>query len=147
MLISHYLKNVIIISFLAKSVFSFPFLRAIFVKCEIIAALILKMYKKLFRIWIGKRLLKVIVNLSSYGKKRILILYENSHYITPYKKNCFFLNIYFSFYHNISVLFHFRCRRCILLFNCVLFAQENLKELILLCMDYDVALRLKNIES
>ena len=26
------------------------------------------------------------------------------HYITPYKKNYFFLNIYFSLYHNISGL-------------------------------------------
>ena len=34
----------------------------------------------------------------------ILILHENSHYITSYKKNCFFLNIYFSVYNNISVL-------------------------------------------
>ena len=28
-------------------------------------------------------------------EKRILILYENNHYITPYYKNCSFLNIYF----------------------------------------------------
>ena len=37
-------------------------------------------------------ILKAIVNLLSYGENRILILYENNHYITPYKKNCFFLN-------------------------------------------------------
>ena len=56
MLISHYLKNAIIISFLAKSTFEFPFPRAMFVKCGIIVALILKIYKKVFRILIGKRL-------------------------------------------------------------------------------------------
>ena len=28
--------------------------------------------------------IKKIVNLFSYGKKRILILYENNHYITPH---------------------------------------------------------------
>ena len=35
---------------------------------------------------------KAIVNLFSY-EKRILILFENNHYITPYKKNGFFLNM------------------------------------------------------
>ena len=44
-------------------------------------------------------------------------------------------------------LFHFRGRRRLLLFNGVLFSQEISKELILLCMDYDVALRLENVES
>ena len=38
--------------------------------------------------------IKAIVNLFSYGKKKILILYENNHNITLYKKNgkknCFF---------------------------------------------------------
>ena len=46
---------------------------------------------------------KTIVNLFSYGKKKILVLYENHHYMTSYKKDCFFLNIYFSLYHDISV--------------------------------------------
>ena len=40
-----------------------------------------------------EEILKAIVNLFSYGEKRILLLYENNHYITPYKINCFFLNI------------------------------------------------------
>ena len=35
---------------------------------------------------------KVIVNLISYEKK-ILILYEDNDYITPYKKTWFFLNM------------------------------------------------------
>ena len=43
-------------------------------------------------------------------------------------------------------LFHFRYRRHLLLFNGVLFAQKNSMELILLCIDCDVALRLENIE-
>ena len=38
-------------------------------------------------------------------------------------------------------------RRRLLLFYCVLFAQEIPKELILLWMDHDVAVRLENIES
>ena len=46
---------------------------------------------------------KAIVNLLSYEKKKILILFGNNHYITPYKKNCFFLNRYIFFYHNILV--------------------------------------------
>ena len=33
----------------------------------------------------------------------ILIPYKNNYYTTPYKKNCIFLNIFFSFYHNILV--------------------------------------------
>ena len=32
-------------------------------------------------------ILKARVNLFSYGKERMLILYENNYYITPYKKN------------------------------------------------------------
>ena len=44
-------------------------------------------------------------------------------------------------------LFHFEGRQRLLLFNGVLSAQQNPKELILLCMDYDEALRLENVES
>ena len=83
-------------------------------------------------------------------KNRILILYENNHCITPCKKNCFFLNMYiyiFFFYHNISVFISLTGRRRLLLFIGVLLAQEIPKELILLCMDYNVAFRLENIES
>ena len=72
--------------------------------------------------------------------------YENNHYIAPYKIDCFFLNTCFSYYHNISVFIHVRGWRHLLLFNGVWFAQEIPKELILLCMDYDVALRLQNVE-
>ena len=35
-------------------------------------------------------------------EQRILILYEDNHYIIQHKKNCFFSNIYFAIYHNIS---------------------------------------------
>ena len=52
-------------------------------------------------------------------EKRILILYENNHYIT---------------------------RKRLLLFNGVLFAQEIPKELNLIRMDYEVVLRLENVE-
>ena len=44
-------------------------------------------------------------------------------------------------------LFHFRVWRCLLLFNGALFPQKAPSELILLSMDYDVALRLGNVES
>ena len=57
-------------------------------------------------------------------------------------QTCIFLStITFQF------LFHFRGQRHLLLFNDTLFAQEISKELILLCMDYDRALRLENVES
>ena len=44
-------------------------------------------------------------------------------------------------------LVHFRGRRRLLLFNGILFAQEIPKGLTLLCMDYDEAFRLENVES
>ena len=47
-----------------------------------------------------------------------------------------FYHRYFRFYFTIEV-------RRLLLFNGVLFAQEIPKELILLCMDYDIVFRLK----
>ena len=43
-------------------------------------------------------------------------------------------------------MFHFRDRRRLILSNDVLFAPEIPKELILLGMDYDVALRLENLK-
>ena len=44
-------------------------------------------------------------------------------------------------------LFYFRRRRRLLLFNGVLFAEEIPMESIVLCMDYDVVLRLVNVEN
>ena len=74
----------------------------------------------------------------------MLTLHENNHYIISYKKNCFFFLI-FIFLSTIKLkfLFHFRGRMRLLLFNGILFAQEIPKKWILLCMDYDVELRLK----
>ena len=46
-----------------------------------------------------------------------------------------------------QILFHFSGRRPLLLFNSVLFAHEIPNELILFCMDYDVVVRLENVES
>ena len=46
-----------------------------------------------------------------------------------------------------QILLFQRGRRRLLLFNGVLFPQEILKELILLCMDYDVPLRLENVKG
>ena len=88
--------------------------------------------------------LKAIANLSM--EKRILIPYENNHYITLDKKNCFFLNVCFSFYHNISVFISLQ-RSNASSFNGVLFEREISKELlILLYMDYDIALRLEMLK-
>ena len=44
-------------------------------------------------------------------------------------------------------LIHFRGQGCVLLFNGILLAQQIPQKLILLRMDYDIALRLENIES
>ena len=54
-------ENVIIISFLVKSTFDFPFPQAMFVNCGIIVALMLKIYKKLFEILIGKRISEIFL--------------------------------------------------------------------------------------
>ena len=68
--------------------------------------------------------------------------------ITPYNKNRFFLNIYiFLSTIRFQFLFHFRGRIRLPFFNGILFGQEIPKELIRLCVDYDVALRLENVES
>ena len=44
-------------------------------------------------------------------------------------------------------MFHFSDRRCLFPFNGVLFTREIPKEIIILCIDYDVALRLEKAES
>ena len=44
-------------------------------------------------------------------------------------------------------LFHFRDRRCLILLNGVLFTKEIPNEIILLCMNYDVAFRTENNET
>ena len=44
-------------------------------------------------------------------------------------------------------LFHFVGRRRLFPFNGVVFTQEISNEIILLCMDYDVGLRLEKTES
>ena len=73
--------------------------------------------------------MKIIITLSHIRKTASFYLY------------IFLSTITFQF------LFHFRGQRRLLLFNGVLFAQEILKELILLCMDYDVAFKLENVGS
>ena len=62
-------------------------------------------------------------------------------FVLPHTRITASLTITFQF------LFHFRGRRRLLLFIGALFAQEIPKELILVSMDYDVALRLENVES
>ena len=59
------------------------------------------------------------------------------------RKTAFLKNISLSII-TFQFLFHFKDRRRLLLSNDVLFDQEILKELILSCTDYDVALRLEN---
>ena len=53
----------------------------------------------------------------------------------------FFSTITFQF------LFHFRGQDVFLFFNDILFAQETPKKLILLYVNYDVVLRLENVEN
>ena len=53
-----YLKNAIIISFLGKITTAFPFPRAMFVKFGIIEKQMLRVYKTLFRLLIGYKLLE-----------------------------------------------------------------------------------------
>ena len=73
---------------------------------------------------------------------------KNNHYINPYKKNCFFLSKYiFDLLWHLRFFLLFRGQRCLLLFDGVLSAQETPRESILLCMDYDVALRSENSEN
>ena len=67
-------------------------------------------------------------------EKEILTLYENNHFIVPYKKN-------------ISVFISLQRSKESSFFNGALFAQNIPKELILLRIDYDVALRLENVDS
>ena len=63
------------------------------------------------------------------------------------RKTCLFKT--YTFLSTITFQFSFDVRgwMYLLLFNAVLFAQEIPKELILLCMDYDVLLWLENVES
>ena len=69
--------------------------------------------------------------------------------ILLYVRKTFFFFLTYIFLSTITFqsLFHFKGRRRLLLFNGVLFAQKILNKLILLCMDYDVALRLENVKS
>ena len=63
------------------------------------------------------------------------------------RETAFFLIYIFLSTITLQSLIHFKGRRRLLLFNGVLFAQKILNKLILLCMDYDVALRLENVKS
>ena len=63
------------------------------------------------------------------------------------KKTTSFKIYIFLFTTTFQFSFPFRDRRRLLLFNGVLSAQESPKELMLLCMNYDVVLRLENVES
>ena len=84
---------------------------------------------------------KAIVNLLSFGKKdfnsiwKFIITYENSIITLPYGRS--FFSSYFTL--EVKGAFYF--------FKGVLFAQYIPKELNLLWMEYDVALRLENTES
>ena len=62
-------------------------------------------------------------------------------FVLPHTRITASLTITFQF------LFHFRGRRRLLFFIGVLFAQEIPTELILVSMDYDVALSLENVEN
>ena len=80
---------------------------------------------------------KAIVNLFSSGK-RILISYENNHYITHARKTASFQIYIFMSAKAFQFLFHFIGRKRLLLFNGLLFAQNISEEINSTCMDYDV---------
>lgn len=73
-----------------------------------------------------------------------ITLYENNRCITPYKEKYFFLNMYFFLLYDFSFFFHLTIRSSVLLFNGILFALKIPKALILLLIEYDVALSLEN---
>ena len=69
---------------------------------------------------------------------KVIILFT-----VPYKEIYLFLYIYFPFYHNISVFISLlRTKECSTSIG-VLFTQEVSKKLMILSMDYDVALSLE----
>ena len=70
--------------------------------------------------------------------KIIIALYDIRKTVS-FQTHIFFSTI------TLQLLFHFRGPRR-LLFNDVLLAQEITKELILLCMDFEVAFRLENVK-
>ena len=94
--------------------------------------------------WENSKMFKAIVNLFSYGKKSILIQYENNHYITTCKKNCFFSNMHFSFYQNISIFVSLQRLKTSSSFQWRLICTTNPKGK--LSMDYDVLLGQKMLK-
>ena len=66
--------------------------------------------------------LKAIVNVFSYGKKRMLILYAIIAFSHVRKTASFQTRIFLSTV-TLQFLYHFRCPGCPLLFNKVLFTQ------------------------
>ena len=69
---------------------------------------------------------------------KVIILFT-----VPYKEIYLFLNIYFPFYHNISVFISLLWTKECCTSIGVLFTQEVSKKLMILSMDYDVALSLE----
>ena len=94
--------------------------------------------------WENSKMFKAIVNLFSYGKKSILIQYENNHYITTCKKNYFFSNMHFSFYQNISIFVSLQRLKTSSSFQWRLICTTNSKGK--LNMDYDVLLGQKMLK-
>ena len=68
-------------------------------------------------------------------------MHKNTHHVVLCKRNSF-LSIFRSPV-PFLFLFYFRGRRCLILLNGVLFTDEIPNEIILLCIDYGVALRLE----
>ena len=86
--------------------------------------------------------MKVIANLFSY-ENGALFLHKNTDRSISCEKNQFFVSIMYRSPVILLFLFHFRGQGCLILLNIVLFIQAVPKEIILLCMSYDIALSLK----
>ena len=89
---------------------------------------------------------KAIVNFFCYEKKDLNSLWKKSLHC-PIQEKLLILKIYFSFYHSIPVLTSLYKSKASFLFNGVLDVPEIPKELIILCVGYNVALRLENFKS
>ena len=86
--------------------------------------------------------MKVIANLFSY-ENGALFLHKNTDRSISCEKNQFFVSIMYRSPVILLFLFHFRGQGCLILLNIVLFIKAVPKEIILLCMSYDIALSLK----
>ena len=101
----------------------------------------------LFFVFFNKDRILKRLQIYLFMKKVTLFLHKKTHYTFPRKKSYFFLSIHFSLSSTTSVFVSLRGRGCIILRNDVLFTKEISNEIMLLCMDYEVAFRLEKTKA